>query len=54
MPTYEFKCEKCGAEFTLIMSMSERESTKVKCPQCESEDVKQQLSHFMAKTSRKS
>ncbi|OPX20629.1 MAG: hypothetical protein BZ151_02970 [Desulfobacca sp. 4484_104] len=54
MPTYEFQCQKCGAEFTLIMSMSERESGKAKCPQCGSEDVKQVLSPFMAKTSRKS
>ena len=53
MPTYEFVCEKCGEAFSLIMRISERESTKVACPKCNSPEVKQQLSHFIAKTSRR-
>jgi putative FmdB family regulatory protein len=54
MPTYEFACGKCGKEFSLILSMKEKESTKPTCPQCGSDEVVQQLSHFISKTSRKS
>ena len=54
MPTYEFLCEKCGKEFSLIMSMKERETEKIKCSQCGSDQVIQQLSAVITKTSRKS
>jgi len=54
MPTYEFSCKKCGQEFTLIMSLRERETTKVACSACGSDDVSQILGTFTAKTSRKS
>ncbi len=53
MPTYEYLCEKCGEQFSRIMSISEHETEKVTCPKCNSPEVKQQLSHFIAKTSRK-
>jgi len=54
MPTYEYKCEACKEEFTLVMSFSERESAKVTCPKCQSDEVKQLVSTFTPKTSRKS
>jgi putative FmdB family regulatory protein len=54
MPTYEYRCEKCGEEFTRIMSIHEHETGKVSCPKCKSEEVTQQMSGFIAKTSRKS
>jgi len=54
MPTYEYVCNQCGEEFTRIMRISELESGKVACPKCQSEDVKQQLTTFIPKTSRKS
>ena len=54
MPTYEFVCEKCGKEFSLIMSLKERESQKVKCSFCGAAEVTQQLSAVITKTSRKS
>ena len=54
MPTYEYKCEACKEEFTLIMSFSERENAKVTCPKCQSDKVKQLVSTFTSKTSRKS
>lgn len=54
MPTYDYQCGKCQNEFTLIMSMSEHEKKKVRCPKCKSTKVKQLLSAFTAKTSRKS
>ena len=54
MPTYEYLCTKCGAEFVSIMSIKEFETTKPACPKCSSEEVKQQMSHFIPKTFRKS
>ncbi len=54
MPTYEYLCAKCGKEFTCIMSLKEYEAGQVSCPKCKSTEVKQQMSHFMPKTSRKS
>jgi len=54
MPTYEFMCEKCKKPFTLILSVTEHEKGKFQCPKCKSGEVKQQISSFQAKTSRKS
>lgn len=54
MPTYEFVCEKCKKPFTLILSISEYIKGKTKCPKCKGGKVKQQISSFQTKTSRKS
>ncbi|MCS7280953.1 MAG: zinc ribbon domain-containing protein [Desulfobacterota bacterium] len=54
MPTYEYRCEKCNHEFFKVLSISEREKEKITCPNCNSDQVKQIPSSFMAKTSRKS
>jgi putative FmdB family regulatory protein len=54
MPTYEYLCSQCGHEFTRIMSFSEYEAGKVTCPKCNSAEVKQQMTAFISKTSRKS
>jgi putative FmdB family regulatory protein len=54
MPTYEYLCGKCGEGFVRIMSISEYESGQVTCPKCKSDDVKQQMTSFIPKTSRKS
>ena len=54
MPTYEFVCEKCGKSFSVIISLSDYEKKKYKCPKCESKKVKQQITSFQAVTSRKS
>jgi putative FmdB family regulatory protein len=54
MPTYEFQCTQCQHEFTLIMSISEYARGGHTCPKCGSTGVKQLISTFIAKTSRKS
>ena len=54
MPTYEFLCEECKKPFTLIKSISEYEKKNFKCPKCKSTKVKQQITTFQTKTSRKS
>ena len=54
MPSYEFKCEKCNKTFSVTLSISEYEKKNFKCPKCMSKSVKQQLTHFQTKTSKKS
>jgi len=54
MPTYSFECKKCRKKFEEILSFSEFESGKRKCPKCGSKSVAQVLETFYAKTSRKS
>ena len=54
MPTYEFKCEKCKKAFDLMLSISEYEKGKFRCPKCKSTKVKQQITSFQAVTSKKS
>jgi putative FmdB family regulatory protein len=54
MPVYDFKCEKCNKSFSMSMSISEYEKKDFKCPECRSSKVKQQITPFQTKTSRKS
>jgi putative FmdB family regulatory protein len=54
MPTYEYRCDGCKHEFSIIQSFREYEKAKATCPKCKSKKVKQQISIFTAKTSRKS
>ncbi len=37
MPFYDLKC-KCGEEFNIMASMSDRENKRIKCPKCGSSD----------------
>ena len=55
MPTYEFICNKCNKEFTLVMPISEYEKKKkIRCPKCKSTRVKQQITSLQVVTSKKS
>jgi putative FmdB family regulatory protein len=54
MPTYDFLCGKCKKKFSLILSVSEYEKTKARCPKCKSTDVRRQISSFQTITSKKS
>ena len=54
MPLYEFLCRKCEAEFSLTMTMKERETATIKCERCSAKDLEPILSSFFAKTSKKS
>jgi putative FmdB family regulatory protein len=54
MPSYEYRCLKCSKEFTVLLSIKEHDANKAKCPKCGGKKLKQLLTHFMTKTSRKS
>jgi len=54
MPTYEYFCLKCKKSFTIVMSISEYEKGKANCPKCGKRQVKQQVTAFQIKTSKKS
>jgi putative FmdB family regulatory protein len=54
MPTYDFFCEKCNKSFSLTMSISEHGKKQVVCPKCKGKKIKQQVTSFQTKTSKKS
>lgn len=54
MPTYDYACKKCNKKFTLVMTISQHEKRKVKCPKCSSTSVGQRVQAFFATTSKKS
>ncbi|SPD72048.1 putative regulatory protein (CxxC_CxxC_SSSS) [uncultured Desulfobacterium sp.] len=54
MPTYEFKCDKCGNSYTLLLTLAEYEKKNFRCPKCKSKNVKQQISSFQTITAKKS
>lgn len=41
MPTYDYACPKCGHEFEVFQSMSDKPLTK--CPKCKKAGVKRLL-----------
>ncbi len=54
MQTYEYRCQDCGKEFSVVMTMTEHDRGRVACPFCKGKEVVQQFSLFYAKTSKKS
>lgn len=42
MPIFDFVCRNCGKEFDVKVSIKEKD--KVKCPGCESPDLRQVFS----------
>lgn len=54
MPTYEYRCTKCGEQFEQPEHIEEHEKSHPKCPSCGGKKVTQVFSSFFAKTSRKS
>lgn len=54
MPTYEFICQKCKKPFSMILSITEHETKKIRCPKCKSTRVRQQITSFQVVTSKKS
>jgi putative FmdB family regulatory protein len=54
MPNYEYRCENCSTNFSIMMSMNEHEKGGLTCPACKQNRIIQQYSTFFAKTSKKS
>lgn len=54
MAEYEFECKQCTKIFTVFMRVSERATTTVRCPGCDSEDLEPLLQPFFARTGKKS
>jgi putative FmdB family regulatory protein len=54
MPTYEYRCEKCGTQFTRIEAIQSHGRKKAACPKCKSASVSQVFTPFYAKTVKKS
>ncbi len=40
MPTYEFYCEKCKKTFSVVISISDYDKKKYKCPKCKGKKSK--------------
>jgi putative FmdB family regulatory protein len=53
MPTYEYRCEKCTKNFSVIMHIAEHDKGGITCPECRGTSVVQQLTYLYAKTSKK-
>lgn len=47
MPIYEYRCQECGKLFEMFRRFSDADSG-VRCPDCESEQVRRVLSSFAA------
>ncbi|WP_425199391.1 FmdB family zinc ribbon protein [Paraburkholderia tuberum] len=54
MPTYRYRCEKCGEMFEHAEHLAEHENAHPACPKCGSEKVLHTPTLFVPKTSRKS
>ncbi|HEU4686371.1 MAG TPA: zinc ribbon domain-containing protein [Nitrospira sp.] len=51
---YDYKCLDCGKESLLVLTLREHESEKVTCPSCQSANMKQLYTSFIAQTTKKS
>ena len=54
MPTYEYECRNCGNIFSEVLTVHEHDDKKVRCPKCNSEDVKHVIEPVFVTTPRKS
>jgi putative FmdB family regulatory protein len=54
MPTYEYRCRKCGATFERFMTFAEHDkSGRPACPKCRSRSTEKRPSAFQAVTAKK-
>jgi putative FmdB family regulatory protein len=54
VPTYQYRCAKCGKVFEHVEHVAEHETAKLQCPQCGSREIEHQPTSFFARTSKKS
>jgi putative FmdB family regulatory protein len=53
MPMYEYECQACKKVFTVALSFAQHDHNRVTCPGCQSSEVRQLISSFIAKTASK-
>ncbi len=53
MPLYEYECQTCKKVFTVALSLGQHDHDRVTCPGCQSSDVRQLITSFIAKTASK-
>lgn len=54
MPMYDYKCLDCGKESLIVVTLREHDQGEVRCPACNSKNLKQLFTPFIAHTSKKS
>lgn len=55
MPTYEYRCRKCGEVFDRVEHIEQHQTPgHLRCPKCDSDEVVSVVTPFVAKTSKKS
>lgn len=54
MPTYDYRCDKCGKHFSRVEAIAIHGRKAPSCPKCKSAKVGQVFSAFYAKTVKKS
>ena len=54
MPMYDYKCLDRGKESLVILTLKEHETGKAVCPSCQSTNMKQLYTSFIAHTTKKS
>lgn len=54
MPSYDYRCERCGKRFVVVQRISEHTGRALACPKCKSRRTIRVLAPFFAKTGRKS
>ncbi|MDQ6829133.1 MAG: zinc ribbon domain-containing protein [Gemmatimonadota bacterium] len=54
MPTYEYHCRACQADFSRLEKIAEHDASETACPKCGSREVDRVIGGFYARTPRKS
>ncbi len=54
MPTYRYRCQRCGETFERTETIAEHRTAKPRCPKCDGEKVVQVPTPFVAMTGKKS
>lgn len=54
MPMYDYKCQDCGKESLIVLTLKQHEQGDAACPACGSKKIQQIYSPFIAHTTKKS
>ncbi len=54
MPVYDYICKECQESFELVLTLSQHDKDRIRCPKCGSKNVAQDAAAFYAVTSKKS